>query len=708
MLDFFNLILQHGKRKALRQRFVNDNMKDSSGMIRYRPDIQGLRAIAVTLVVLGHAGIDAFAGGFVGVDVFFVLSGFLITGLLIRERESSGRIRYIDFLSRRLKRLLPALLAMLIVVFAASSVLLSPYEVRMQTGSLPFAASWTSNLFFAFSKFDYFSELSANDLFLHTWSLGVEEQFYLVWPWLIVLAFSLTVAKHRPPNTKANLSVLLMCTFALSLWLCLYWAAEDPLLGFYMMPARGWQFALGALVFVLSHDTAPQRRRWAQFLTSANFRGVAAAVGLLMIGGSAHILSDDVVYPGLFALLPSVGTAMVIGAARGGAVSGPNKVLAHRSVVWVGDRSYSIYLWHWPVLLIGGSYGVSQQIGGVALLVLLSVMLASLSYRFIELPFWKGRYSLVRPKSVVPAAAAGMLLTVVGVSGLQSEVFGGNDIARSPDGYNPRSDMPALYAQGYGCDTWYSSANIVPCVVGNPQASRTAVLIGDSIGVQWFSMLPEIYQSPDWKVLTLTKSSCAIVDEEYFYSRIGDLYHVCTEWRQAALRYVADLKPDIVFIGSAASYDFSSQQWQAGVERILQSLVGSVGQVVLIPGTPALSFDGPSCIESPYRYSRRLRGGERECEEALDAAASEEVAGYLERAAAAFANVEVLNLNDLVCPGGRCAAQRGDGLVVFRDSQHLTRSFVIAQVAEVEARLDKAQLGPAYLVPGQELASGGP
>lgn len=159
--------------------------------ISFRQDIQGMRAIAVAIVALAHAGVPGFSGGFVGVDVFFVISGYLITGLLVSERMDTGRVLYGRFLARRLRRLLPALVVMLVIVQLVSRSLLSSYEALMQTGSLINAATWTSNLYFNLAEFNYFATLQAKDLYLHTWSLGVEEQFYLVWPWLVILAFTL-------------------------------------------------------------------------------------------------------------------------------------------------------------------------------------------------------------------------------------------------------------------------------------------------------------------------------------------------------------------------------------------------------------------------------------------------------------------------------------------------------------------------------------
>jgi hypothetical protein len=223
------------------------------------------------------------------------------------------------------------------------------------------------------------------------------------------------------------------------------------------------------------------------------------------------------------------------------------------------------------------------------------------------------------------------------------------------------------------------------------------VLLGDSIGAQWASFLPEIYTAPDWQVLILTKSACAIADVEYYYKPAGGLYDVCTTWRNASIEYLEKLKPDIVFIGSSSSQSFSEAQWVGGTERVIRKLASAARHVVTIPGTPALSFDGPSCLKEPYRFTTRLRDSKYICEEAIKDTASDEVAEYLEQAASIIPNAHVLNLNDLVCPGGRCAARSKGGLTVFRDNQHLTASFVLAQIPAVLNRLNSIGMGPSFL-----------
>ena len=386
--------------------------------ISFRPDIQGLRALAVGLVVLAHAGAPGFSGGFIGVDVFFVLSGYLITGLLVGERLATGRIRYLEFLARRLRRLLPAMLTMLLLILLVASVLLTAFEMRMQARSFPFAAAWISNFFFAFAERDYFQALQDDDLFLHTWSLGVEEQFYLLWPWLVLVLVGLRTADHSESARGRNMVIAMGMIGAVSLVICVMMTQMTSTLAFYMMPARIWQFALGAIVFAGLHlaidGEARRLGRWAL---------LAGLAGLVLVLASAMLLSDDISYPGWYALAPSLGATLLIAA---GTLAPSNRVstlLERRPLVWIGDRSYSIYLWHWPVLVLGNALGLTRSTAGVVAAVFVSVVLAALSYRLVEYPFWKGRYRTAAATRVVAAAVFGIVLSVSTLGILNAHVL---------------------------------------------------------------------------------------------------------------------------------------------------------------------------------------------------------------------------------------------------------------------------------------------
>lgn len=264
----------------------------------FRPALQGLRAIAIMLVVLAHAGVTLFGGGFVGVDVFFVLSGYLISGLLLRELGQSGGIAFARFYARRLRRLLPALIVMLGLTAAAAHWLLSGVEARAQLASAPFAATWISNLYFAFTTIDYFDELATRDLFLHTWSLGVEEQFYLVWPILLLALFVIGCWKRSASRYPMGF-VSLTLVFLVSLALSLYWSMNAPHAALYLMPSRIWQFALGAMVY-LAFQNVPLRETGStpDLRRTATAAWLALMTGLLLILGSAVLLRPNQTYPG--------------------------------------------------------------------------------------------------------------------------------------------------------------------------------------------------------------------------------------------------------------------------------------------------------------------------------------------------------------------------------------------------------------------------
>ena len=669
-------------------------MATQSTGISFRPDIQGLRAVAVALVILSHAGVAGFAGGFVGVDVFFVLSGYLITGLLLEERLGTGTIRYGQFLSRRLRRLLPAMLVMLIVVLLVSTVVLTSFEMRLQSRSFPFAASWISNFFFAFAERDYFLVLQDHDLFLHTWSLGVEEQFYLMWPWLVLLFAGLkTSTPGRQPIGAAVLATLAI-TFVASFALSVHLSDIMSLLAFYMMPSRTWQFALGSAVYVGMHVAADLRAETTG-RHGATVAWLAGLAGVALIIGSGMLLSPDIAYPGWYALAPSLGAALLIAAGRLGDQTGVSAVFRSRLFVWVGDRSYSLYLWHWPVLILGTALGMTAFTAGTVLLVALSVLLAAISYRFVEYPFWKGQFRDVIPRHVVVYSITAIVVSVTLFQVLERQVFGDTIESTIVEGYDPRMDADRrVYRTGLNCDTGHFGTQIVPCPLGNPNADKLAVLLGDSIGAQWSPAVGELFAAPGWQVLVLTKSACAIIDKTWYYEKAGGDYEICTQWREQVLDYIAQIGPDVLVIGSSASYAFTEADWVDGTMTILERVAPKVGHVVLIPGTPALSFNGPSCLEDPWRFSFRLIDGARECDEALSDNRPDDVASYLQLSAQEFANVDVIEVGSLVCPDQRCAARTPEGIAVYRDNQHLTASFVFSLVPALRLRLEAAGISP--------------
>ncbi|HEB77439.1 MAG TPA: acyltransferase [Methylothermaceae bacterium] len=625
----------------------------------FRADIQGLRAVAVMLVVLAHFDVPPFSGGFVGVDVFFVISGFLITGILWRELEQQGRIRWMTFYTRRLKRLLPALITMVVVTVGAAAFLLSGIEVREQTGSLPYALSWTSNLYFAFGQQDYFAWLQGRDLYLHTWSLGVEEQFYLLWPMLLLWIYRVSRSGKGPGRWVAALG-------GLSLLVCILVSRFDSLWAFYLPFTRLWEFALGAAVYWWGVGSPLSRGRTGR---------LAGLGGLLLIAGGSVLLDGGVAYPGAWALLPAVGSALVLAAGPALGV-----LLSNRALVWLGDRSYSLYLWHWPVLLLGAAWLMDQSAGGKLALFLLALVLSVLSYRLVEYPFWKGGWRRVgSPWQVAVTAAVSMI--VVGLTGVRvaEAVVEAKGRQEAPV-MRLAMDVPPIYPK---CDHWYTDDRLEPCEIQAGSGSSTVFLVGDSIGAQWTSLFPLLY--PRSRIVVLTKSSCPMVDEPYFYPRIGREYKVCERWRNKVLDYLDRLRPDLVFVGSASTYPFSADQWVEGSLRVWKRLSRAARQVHVIAGTPRLGQNGPACLA---RIINRLWLAERFCSRpVIEDSRVLQVNQLLASAVDRIERVSLLDMSSLVCPGGLCRALTPKGVPVYRDSQHLTDSFVISLAPEVEAKL---------------------
>ncbi len=652
--------------------------------IVFRNDLQGLRAIAVLLVVLAHSGFEYTQGGFIGVDVFFVLSGYLITNLLYSELKKSGKINLFRFYARRLKRLLPALVLMLVISSVLAIWLLSPVEAREKLTSAPFAVTWISNLYFAFVNLGYFDELASHDLYLHTWSLGVEEQFYLIWPGILLMLFWIG---KLPQASKIRRSWVIFIgiglAFISSFVLSLYWTIHLPKAGFYLMPSRIWQLSLGAIVYLAIYDEPPNKKR--QISTNYYLWSyLALGSGLILVIASAVVINPYLSYPGFPALIPSFGAALIIAAGHHLIlIENTSNPLTHPFLVWIGDRSYSLYLWHWPILILGFSMGFQGHAFQTLLLVLFSFFIAALSFLLIELPFWKGRWSHAKPRHVLLVSLlvmAMMALTLYhGLRQLPRQTV-------TVDLSNQwRMDLPIIYRMP--CDAWYDNARVEPCIFGTKTAQKTVILVGDSVLAQWFSLIHLVFPEPYWRIIVLTKSSCAMVDEDYFYERIGKIYQVCAKWRDAVLDELDKIKPDVIITGSASTYGFNEIQWKEGSSRVFDRLNRTAKTVIIIPGTPSLGFDGPGCLSrniSPEGWINREACLAKDRSRLVNP-----VTMLLRQAADRFPNVHLLDLNEFVCPRGNCSAISTDGIVVFRDSQHLTDSFVRSRFPIIQSRINK-------------------
>ena len=652
----------------------------------FRPDIEGLRAVAVLLVVAYHAGVPGVAGGYIGVDVFFVLSGYLITGLLVREAAATGTVALAAFYARRARRLLPALLAVVAATVAASAVVFAPAEQVGLARSAFSAAAYVSNVRFARAQTDYLGAAAEADPFLHTWSLSVEEQFYAVWP-LFVLAGLGVLGRRGAVADRRRLAAWLGGALALSFALGLWWTATRQPWAFFLSPPRAWEFAAGALAVLARPPQAGPS--W-----SGRAERALGWAGLAGILAAATLFGGTTPFPGVAALLPAVSTVLVLRATQ---AAGLQRLLGWRPLQHAGRLSYSWYLWHWPVLVVGAALVPDAPLAVRLGLVAGSLGLAHASYRLVEQPVRRSaRLSPWRSLAATGVATAAGVALALGWGALAARSARSDAQARYTDA---RADLPAVYASGCHADVAATQAR--GCASGDTRAARTVVLLGDSHAAQWHPALDALALARGWRLVTLTRSSCPAVDVEVFSRFAGRTDTECGLWRRSALAAVARLRPALVVVASEGAYGLSPAEWEAGTARVLAHLSRSAARVVVLRDTPAAAFDVPMCAaRGAWRPDvwRRVSGAASCSFPAVRPEASAVWAAQA-RAAGVFATVATADLTGAVCPGGTCRPERG-GRPTYRDAHHLTAGYARSLAPALGARLGLEPAPQASATPG--------
>jgi len=473
-------------------------VRPQAGHAAYRPDIDGLRAVSVLAVVLYHAGLPGFAGGYVGVDVFFVISGYLITGILGAELQATGRLSFLQFYARRVRRLIPALLVVVLATLALSACFLGAQSDRQQLGLSALASmAMAANVFFYAHTGGYFDGPAEFLPLLHLWSLGVEEQFYVVWPLLLLLALrSARAGRFRPRAAMWALGLALV-SLAAAEYLVRTGQASAA---FYMMPFRLWELAAGALL-ALAPGAAAGRP------IAGRVRQAAGLAGLALILAPVHFYGPGTAFPGLAALPPVAGAMLVIASGSGQAGTWTGRLLACRPLVHIGLLSYGWYLWHWPLLAIARSYRLGEPAPGQDLtLAILALLLAHFTLRGIEMPLREKRIGgSLRPAAVVGwgafgcaavAASALALLLPVPTSG---PAF---DFQRERNAYRQQCHM--------GRD-WNGELALPRCRVpaaAGQAGGRAVVVWGDSYADAWFPMALRIGERYGADAVQLSMSGC--------------------------------------------------------------------------------------------------------------------------------------------------------------------------------------------------------
>ena len=612
-------------------------------LIDFRPDVEGLRAVAVLSVVAYHLDASWLPGGFVGVDIFFVISGYLITALLLR-RIAARRYSVVDFYAARIRRIFPALFVMLGASLAACFVLLPPAEMQEYGRTIRSTALFYSNIEFN-RQTGYFDGAAELKPLLHTWSLAVEEQFYVIFPVLLAL-----LARRFRAATPV---VIAVCAL-LSLVLSTLWATKYPSLGFYSALSRAHELLIGAWVAAVSPSVMSQGLR--RVLT---FTGV----GLLVIPLFAFSASTP--FPGYFAALPCLGAALlIVTAAKSQTLAA--RVLSFAPVRFFGAISYSLYLWHWPILAFSRHW-LQRDPGPLekALLLALMLVVATLSWRFVELP---ARSMTMRSRRILWLGALVMLVAVVagmvisatnGLEGRFDKVS--QDYFKSASDFNPRrKDCHASDARPVTYDA--------KCVFGDrARLSKPAIAVwADSHGAELAPALGDAMALEHEAVAQITYSSCP-PSQQFTPLKVSG----CAQHNALTLRALSS-DPDIQTVVMAAKYDVYTRQdataFLEGIERSIVGLRMAGKRVVLVAQVPSYSYPVPQALgmRAFWKFEPIAFGQSRAVHEQLHGELLAALEGIRIRQ-----NITIFNPADTLCVTGQCVT--GElGKVFYFDSNHLS------------------------------------
>lgn len=607
----------------------------------HRDDLQGLRAVAVLLVVFAHAGVGFLRGGFVGVDVFFVLSGYLITGLLLGEAVKTGAVSLTNFYARRARRILPAAGLTLVVTSITSYYLLNFVRAKQAVADSLWAAICAANIHFANLETDYFARAQPPSPVEQFWSLSVEEQFYLVWPGLLALVVLGLVFRNRSRRRRlafagrsvpALFIVILAITVASLVWSVRY-TDLSPTASYFSTFSRLWELGIGATLATVTAFVARMPQ---------SVRVVVGWLGLAAVLSAAVLYSARTPFPGYAALLPTVGAAMIIAAGLGGGKSRleVGRLLTLLPMLYVGDRSYTLYLWHWPVLIIAAQYlGYAPSLGVNLLLVLGAFLLSILTFQFFENPIRQARWPSPQSLALWPVSIAAVIIVggvlrqsiddkiltsenaIIAVEASKFPIGPSSQTATKVKVSTPTpaketsSALPAVVAavkavrrgasiptvldpsiadlgNGFyefppGCMAVEGQAKTKICRIGDVAAKKLMVVMGDSHLQEWMWPIEKIATEDKYAIVPLAKSGCSPS------SWHNPLSNDCGAWYQWALQRITSLHPNVLLIGSA--YRRASESRDNLLEFIDEASRHS-GRVVVIQDSATQPENPADCL----------------------------------------------------------------------------------------------------------------
>jgi peptidoglycan/LPS O-acetylase OafA/YrhL len=698
--------------------------------LRARADLQGLRAVAVLLVVLAHAGVPGIPGGYVGVDVFFVLSGFLITSILLHEATADGAVSLIGFYAKRARRILPAATVTLVVTAAAATVLLSYVRADQLLTDVLWAAFFGANIHFARQSTDYFAADTPVSAVQHFWSLAVEEQFYVVWPALLAVVLvtgarhNLRAVRRRLPLLRRVLLVLVVASFAWSL----VSTAATPDSAYFSTLARGWELGVGALLALAGRGLP---------LLTSRARRLLSIGGLAMVLVSAVAFTERTPIPGYHIALPVLGTAALLAAGAGVTderLPWVSRMLGRQPLRWIGDVSYGFYLWHWPFLILPAAYA-EEPLGLVTNLLLLAaaLLVAWASLHLIENPIRQARPLLTSHRRALllwPAAVLSVLAFNSGAhayfdarGAAAARLSAGVDLGalaeeqRAPRIGNPVHDAVAdavdrvtLGAppvsplaqdltevmhdrndRSASCTAQENDTEHDLCVSGDTDADRTMVLIGDSHAQMWVTPINAVAERSGYQLVTLIKLGCSPYDLTEWHFTRGEPFEECTQYQEWVDEQLAELDPEVIVAsgattlrtvdpadGTLLSSRKSAPVIREGIASAASTWRESADTVRLLGDVPQLPFIAADCLSDPGNTAA-------DCSFALSPYTLRSNA--LVRAGAAGQDVGYVDVIDMFCLEETCPSVVED-IVVYFDNDHITDTYAAWLTDELERRLD--------------------
>jgi len=604
--------------------------------------IQGLRALAAILVTVFHARL--VPGGFIGVDIFYVISGYLITGLILREIEKTGTLDLRSFYQRRIKRLLPTSVFVLFVTAIFAWILFPPITRDALGRDLFAAATYISNYLFAWWQNDYQNLNATPSPFIHYWSLAVEEQFYLIWP-----IFILFLARY---GKKVILGGIAITTLG-SLLFSIYLTQVAPIWAFYSLPTRAWELGFGALLLFI-----PETKKKMRILPWLGFFGITFA---------SLNFNENTAFPGKNALIPVIATVVLIASIK---YWPPlfNDLSNSRVSQWLGGISYPLYLWHWPALVLPSSaLGRPLRFYERFLCILLTIILAHFTSKYVEEPL---RHKNLSPRTIYKGAivttASSLAVGTLIAFSTSSIITTKGDITYQFDLVKVM-EKPAVY--GDDCHVNYGETKSGFCTFGDKNSSETIVLYGDSHAAQWFPTLEKLAKQRGFKLISLTKSACPAVDANRPDQGAFKQVH-CTKWRQNSIERIAKIKPMAVITSSFQYFTPANERvsratwWRDGQRKLLSDLTGSTDHLIYISDTPRPLRDIPNCLAS--RNSRVCDSTQKT------------------RVSIIF-GFEVVNPTPWLC-SSFCPAII-DGTVAYRDASHISVEMALKLLPKLEEAL---------------------